>query len=108
VLVANTPLLDDLPAYRTCLAPTPSSPCKLPDPASVPPPGAVRTLVQSYDAAAARVAAHEGAILVDLAAHSGDVLADPALVAGDGFHPSPLGHAEIARLFAAAYAARRR
>jgi lysophospholipase L1-like esterase len=108
VLVANTPRLDDLPAYRACLAPSPSAPCRLPEPASVPPPGVVGALVDAYDAAAARVAVREGAILVDLAAHSGDVLAHPDLVAGDGFHPSALGHAEIARLFAAAYATHRR
>ena len=38
VLVASTPRLEDLPAYRACLAPTPSSPCRLPDPANVPTP----------------------------------------------------------------------
>ena len=107
VLVANTPRLTDLPVYRRCLTPTPSAPCRLPVAAVVPPPETADALVDAYNAAAARVVAREGAILVDLAAHSGDILAHPDLVAADGFHPSPLGHAEIARLFAAAYAARR-
>jgi lysophospholipase L1-like esterase len=107
VLVANTPHLEDLPAYRACLSPLRASTCPFPTPVTVPPPSEVAALVDAYDAAAARVAAREGAILVDLAANSADVIARPELVAEDGFHPSPLGHAEIARLFAVAYAQRR-
>ncbi len=107
VLVANTPHLDDLPADRACLSPLRASTCPFPAPVTVPPPSEMAALVDAYDAAAARVAAREGAILVDLAANRAGLIARPDLVAADGFHPSPLGHAEIARLFAVAYAARR-
>jgi lysophospholipase L1-like esterase len=97
VLVGNVPPLDRLPAYRACL---PGSgvtdvPCVLP---LVPDPAEVRAAVADFNAAIARVAAREGAVLVDLSAER-DLA---ALTSDDGFHPSTRGHRVVARAFAAA------
>ena len=52
----------------------------------------------AYDAAIRRVAAAEGAFVVDLAAAAGG--GDKAgLVAADGFHPSSEGHRRVALAF---------
>jgi acyl-CoA thioesterase I len=98
VLVANSPYLDRLPAYLGCLAGT--RPC--PFVGSPPPPSALDAEVDAYDAAVARVAAGEGATLVDL--HAGGEVADahPDWIAADGFHPSAAGYAAVAARFAAA------
>lgn len=97
VLVANVPPLDRLPAYRACL---PGSrvtkvSCVLP---LVPSPGQVRATVATFNAAIARVARREGAVLVDL---SGD-RSLAGLTSDDGFHPSTRGHRVVARAFARA------
>ena len=97
VLVANVPPLDRLPAYRACL---PGSgvtdvPCALP---LVPSPAEVRATVADFNAAIGRVAAREGAVLVDLSAER-DLA---SLTSDDGFHPSTRGHRVVARAFAAA------
>ncbi len=97
VLLANVPPLDRLPAYRACL---PGSgvtdvPCALP---LVPSPAEVRATVADFNAAIGRVAAREGAVLVDLSAER-DLA---ALTSDDGFHPSTRGHRVVARAFAAA------
>jgi acyl-CoA thioesterase I len=93
VLVANTPPVEELPAYEA-LAGT-----------RFPPPDEVRALVAAYNAAIERVADAEGAELVDLHA-AGDAAARDgtfaSLVSDDGFHPSTEGHARIAEVFAAA------
>jgi lysophospholipase L1-like esterase len=92
VLVANTPPLDTLPAYRSGrLIPGGPSPEEL------------RQTVDDYNAATARVVQRDGALLVDL--HAVGVAAaaagtDAALVSRDGFHPSTAGHAAIAAAFA--------
>lgn len=92
VLVANTPPLDTLPAYRAGrLVP------------GVPDPESVRQTVDAYNAAIDRVVAGEGALLVDL--HAVVVAAqlagtDAELVSRDGFHPSTAGHAAVAAAFA--------
>ena len=130
VLVANTPVLQDLPAVAACraangtdapgpstTAPATAAPapdnrpavsCPLPAGTPIPADSVINATVDAYNAAIARVVKTEHAILVDLHAQ-GDVAAThPELVATDGFHPSFLGHAAVARLFADAFAARPR
>lgn len=102
VLVANSPRLDDLPAYGACRE---GRHCPLGPAAAIPPPATVDALIAAYNAAVARVAQREGATVVDLAASSADLVAHPEYLAPDGLHPSALGAAELARRFAAAYAA---
>ena len=103
VLVANTPSLDRLPAYRLCLES--STACPLPG-HKLPPPADLESIVAAYNAAIARVVVKEGAVLVDLAA-GGDVAdAHPDWIGSDGFHPSAAGHVVIAAAFSAAFAGR--
>lgn len=103
VFVANTPPLDQLPAYLACQ--TGEIDCGLGE--GLPSPDAVNELVDAYNAATARVAADEGAFVVDLhavglaARRSGTAA---SLVSADGFHPSAAGHAAVANAFAQALA----
>lgn len=99
VLVGNVPPLERLPAYRACLpgGPVTDLACPLP---VVPTPAQVRATVQDFNAAIARVARREGAVLVDLSGRR-----DLArLTSADGFHPSTKGHRVVAQAFAAALA----
>ncbi len=108
VLVADTPPLDRLPAYLSCL-PTSQGGigggCRIPTGLAVPTPEQVRAATADYSAAAARVATREGAVLVKL---STAVLAarqsgtEAALYGKDGFHPSTEGHRRVAAAFARA------
>lgn len=83
VLVANTPVLDQLPAVaRMGLSPE-----------------LVNAAVDGYNAVIDRVVRDEGAVLVDLHAER----YDPSYVGADGFHPSAAGHMAVAAVFAAAY-----
>jgi lysophospholipase L1-like esterase len=111
VLVANTPPLDDLPAYRACLpgATATVTRCALGPGLQglVPPPATLNAAVDAYNASIARVASSTGAILVDL--HAAGLAArqngtEASLVGSDGFHPSDAGHALVAKAFATAYA----
>ena len=114
VLVANTPPLDDLPAYRACLpgataTVTQGARCPVSGAlaGAVPAPATLNAVVDAYNAAIARVAAATGAVLVDL--HAAGLTArqngtEASLVSSDGFHPSDAGHALVAKTFAAAYA----
>lgn len=102
VLVANTPPLELLPAYLACRRRPPVAPCREPALALVPP-SAVESVVDAYNAAIARVAAAEGAVLVDLhaeavSAQAGGRLAE--MVSSDGFHPNAAGHRAVADAFA--------
>jgi acyl-CoA thioesterase I len=93
VLVANTPPLDELPAYQTRGG------------SRFPPPDQVGGLVADYNQAIARVAAAEGADLVDTHAAGIQAVEEgtfASLISDDGFHPSTAGHARIAEVFAAA------
>jgi acyl-CoA thioesterase I len=99
VLVANTPAVDQLPAYRACLPSAPAgTACGLP---GVPPPRLVRQVVGEFNAAINRVAKAEGALVVDLNAESGK-RSLAAMTGTDGFHPSTVGHRAVAHAFAAA------
>lgn len=91
VLVANTPPLDQLPAYVAGRL------------LGLPGPAVVRDLVDGYNAAIARVVKRTGALLVDL--HGAGMAAreagtEASLISPDGFHPSTAGHAAIAEVFA--------
>ncbi len=111
VLVANTPPLDRLPAYLACLPDPPaglSAKCPLPAGAA-PSPELVRLGVSAYNKIIAKVAAAEGAEVVDL--HSAGLAArsknrEAALFGTDGFHPSTAGHRAVAEAFAEAIARR--
>jgi acyl-CoA thioesterase-1 len=92
VLVANAPPLDRLPSYLARR-----------NVGSLPEPDVVNDLVDAYNSATARVAAGQGAALVDLHALGMAARADgseASLVAGDGFHPSTAGYAAVAGAFA--------
>ena len=92
VLVANSPPLDQLPAYRAgrLLA-------------GLPGPDLLQQLVADYNAAIARVVQRQNVLLVDLHAVGMAARAagtDASLVSRDGFHPSTAGHAAVAEAFA--------
>jgi lysophospholipase L1-like esterase len=92
VLVANTPPLDQLPAYQAgrLLADLPDA-------------QAVQALVVRYNEAIARVVQRLGAHLVDLHALGMAARAagtEASYVSRDGFHPNTAGHAKIAEAFA--------
>jgi lysophospholipase L1-like esterase len=107
VLVANTPRLDTLPAYRACRAPSGRFvdplgrvvECDVAFALRVPPPEAVRAAVDAYNRQIERVVATEGAILVDLHALGDVPTAHPEWVSEDGFHPSDSGAEAIAAAF---------
>ena len=91
VLVANTPPLDQLPAYQAGRL------------LGLPGPDVLNGLVGDYNAAVARVVQRTGTLLVDL--HAAGMTARTAgteatLVSRDGFHPNTTGHAAIAEVFA--------
>jgi acyl-CoA thioesterase-1 len=102
VLVANTPWLDQLPAYLACRpdAPLTAPPCALPSDAAIAP-AALDMLVDRYNVAVSQVAVREGAELVDLHGFGEVPLLHPEYVSQDGFHPSEAGHIAIAEAFAA-------
>lgn len=104
LLIANTPPLDTLPAYRACRPDPPGDGpfCWLGT--SLPPPTEMRSLVRRYNKIIAELARRRGATLVDLfsgaldAHRNGD---DAELVSGDGLHPSTEGHRAVAGSFGA-------
>jgi acyl-CoA thioesterase-1 len=65
-------------------------------------PGALQSAVSAWNAAIAAVCADEGAVLVDLYATWTELAMHPEYISVDGFHPSALGAARLAALFAAA------
>ena len=101
VLVANTPVLDGLPAYRECLQPAPGPHCLIRD-RPVPSVDQVRETVSAYNAAIERVIDRNGATLVDIHCQGDMAMLHPDWVSSDGFHPSTRGHAAIGHAFAAA------
>ena len=104
VLVANTPDLGQLPAYRACLpnAPAGGPACLIPD-GLLQTPQAVAATVDAYNAAINQAAKQEGATLVDLHLDGVQISQHPEWISADGFHPSGQGYAVIAKLFEDAY-----
>src|SRR3989440_8567229 len=104
VLVANTPDLAQLPAYRACLpnAPTGGPTCLIPA-GLMPTPQAVGAAVASYNAAISDAANKEGATLVDLNLNDSQIAQHPEWISADGVHPSSQGYAVIAKQFEGAY-----
>lgn len=104
VLVANTPDLAQLPAYRACLpnAPAGGPACLIPQ-ALLPTPQAVAAAVAAYNSAISEAAKQEGATVVDLHLNDSQVPAHPEWISADGFHPSTQGYAVIAKQFEDAY-----
>ena len=99
VLVAGMPPVLELPVVRACLPG--GTGCRLPG--RLPSSEVITERVADYQAAIARVASGEGAILVDLAvAAAGE--SKGSIVAADGFHPSTEGHRRVAAAFADAVA----
>lgn len=98
VLVANTPPLDQLPAYVECRSGAFGSLGQ----SLCPAPAALNATVDAYNQATAAVAASTGAILVDL--HAVGLAAEKdgtyaSLIGSDGFHPSDAGYGLVARAF---------
>lgn len=109
VLIASTPRLDSLPAYRACRPSPPagSAPCPLEGSTVVPPlppRGVVQAAVAAYNRVIVRVVRRQGAILVDLRVFGDAPRTHPGYVAADGFHPSAAGAQAIAGVFARAVA----
>jgi lysophospholipase L1-like esterase len=104
VLVANTPDLAQLPAYRACLpgAPAGGPTCLIPA-GFMPTPQAVSAAVAAYNTAISDAAKQEGATLVDLHLNDSQIAQHPEWISADGFHPSGQGYAVIARQFEDAY-----
>jgi lysophospholipase L1-like esterase len=104
VLVANTPDLAQLPAYRACLpgAPAGGPACLIPA-GFMPTPQAVSAAVAAYNTAISDAAKQEGATLVDLHLNDSQISQHPEWISPDGFHPSGQGYAVIARQFEDAY-----
>ncbi|MDQ6899493.1 MAG: SGNH/GDSL hydrolase family protein [Candidatus Dormibacteraeota bacterium] len=99
VLLANTPVLDGLPAYRDCLGPQAGPRCLIHD-RPPPQPEAIRAAVAGYNVAIARVAARHGATLIDLHCQGDMATQHPDWLSADGFHPNTRGYAAIAGAFA--------
>jgi len=104
ILVANTPPLDKLPAYRACRPDPPEDGpfCFLG--ASLPAPSEMRALVDRYNEIIRSAVKKTGATLIDL--HSSAMEAqergtDAELISGDGLHPSTEGHRAVAESFSA-------
>lgn len=101
VLVANTPPLDQLPAYLACRSGSFGAAAA----GVCPAPATLDAAVDAYNTATAAVVSSTGAILVDL--HAAGLAAErtgtyASLVSDDGFHPSDAGYALVARSFGAA------
>jgi lysophospholipase L1-like esterase len=102
ILVANTPPLETLPAYRACRPDPPEDGpfCFLGS--SLPAPAAMRTLVDRYNEIIKKSVKRVGATLVDLHSSAREARrlgTDGSLVSGDGLHPSTEGHRAIAESF---------
>ncbi len=104
VLVANTPDLAQLPAYRACLAGAPAGgpPCLIPA-EFLPTPQAVATAVAAYNTAISDAAKQEGATVVDLHLDDSQIPQHSEWISADGFHPSTQGYTVIAKQFEDAY-----
>jgi lysophospholipase L1-like esterase len=59
----------------------------------------MRLEIEHWNAGIATLTAHYGVTLVDLFGQQSQLTAHPEYISGDGFHPSALGYAELAKLF---------
>jgi len=102
ILVANTPPLETLPAYRACLPDPPEDGpfCFLGS--SLPAPTEMRALVDRYNKIIKKSVMKARVTLVDLYSSAREAQrlgTDGSLVSGDGLHPSTEGHRAIAESF---------
>jgi acyl-CoA thioesterase I len=107
ILVANTPPLDHLPAYRNCRRPAAaeSVECSFALRRRLPTREALNDMVADYNRAVARAATRTGAVVVDLhrrALELREAGREEELISDDGFHPSSAGHKAVAEAFARA------
>ena len=104
VLVANTPDLTQLPAYKACLtsAATADATCQIPG-SLMPSPDVVANAISGYNIAIARVAKQEGATVVNLYTQDAVIARHPDWFSSDGFHPNGQGYVAIAHAFEDAY-----
>ncbi len=65
-------------------------------------PGTLHSAISAWNTAIAAVCGDEGAVLVDLHATWTELASHPEYISSDGFHPSAIGAARLAALFAAA------
>lgn len=63
----------------------------------------LKTEIERWNAAIARVAADHDAVVVDLHTHWQELANHPEYISADGFHPSASGYARLAEIFAEAY-----
>jgi lysophospholipase L1-like esterase len=104
VLVASTPDLGQLQAYRACLPdPPPGGPACLIPAALLPSPQQLAAAIAGYNAAIIQVTNQEGATMVNLSGADVRISQHPDWISADGFHPNARGYAAIARAFEAAY-----
>jgi lysophospholipase L1-like esterase len=99
VLVASTPPLDELPVFATCRQNSVACPLKG---VQIPSASQVKAIVTLYNLAIARVAAANGATVVDLSAAGILTALHPEYISADGFHPSSSGAMALAQAFYAA------
>lgn len=104
ILVANTPPLDKLPAYRACRPDPPENGpfCFLGS--SLPGPAEMRALVDRYNEIIRSAVKKTGATLIDLHASAMEAQergTDAGLISGDGLHPSTEEHRAVAESFSA-------
>lgn len=99
VLVASTPPLDQLPVFALCQQHTLACPLKG---VEIPSASQVKALIGAYNLAIARVAAADGATVVDLSTAGILTALHPEYISADGFHPSSSGAAALAQAFYAA------
>jgi acyl-CoA thioesterase-1 len=59
----------------------------------------MRSTIEHWNAGIATLAAQYGVTVVDLFGQQSQLTAHPDYISGDGFHPSALGYAELAKLF---------
>jgi acyl-CoA thioesterase I len=102
ILVANTPPLETLPAYRACRPDPPEDGpfCFLGG--SLPAPTEMRALVDRYNKIIKKSVKKSRVTLVDLYSSAREAQrmgTDASLVSGDGLHPSTEGHRAIAESF---------
>jgi lysophospholipase L1-like esterase len=109
VLVANTPPVQALPAYRSCL-PYVTTATGCDTSARAPSPSTVAATISAYNTQIDAAATATGARVVDLFALSTKEIARgrfSSLVSPDNFHPNARGYRLVASAFARVYSSSR-